>query len=255
MTANIKGLPEWGTVCCIEPSPFDAETAYLVVDAHRLDDMRPYLWKTTDGGKTWASLSAKLPQETYLRAVREDPKKKGMLYLGTEHGIQFSTDDGTTWKELKLNLPTVAVSDLVVKDDDLVVATSGRSLWIFDDLTPLREMGPDVEAKAGPPVPGAAGLPLPLFRIVRGRGAGRHVREPAGGGDPALLPEEAGRRSDAGNPRRKGRPRPQADEQEGGGREGRRAGRGRRRLRQEEKGEGAAAGGGGAAPRRLGFAL
>ncbi len=148
VTANVKSLPEWGTVCCIEPSPFDAETAYLVVDAHRLDDMRPYLWKTTDGGKTWASLSAKLPQDTYLRAVREDPKKKGMLYLATEHDIQFSTDDGATWKELKLNLPTVAVSDLVVKDDDLVVATSGRSLWIFDDLTPLREMGPDVEAKA-----------------------------------------------------------------------------------------------------------
>ena len=148
MTANVKGLPEWGTVCCIEPSPFDAETAYLVVDAHRLDDMKPYLWKTTDGGKTWAGLSAKLPQDTYLRAVREDPKKKGMLYLATEHGIQFSTDDGATWKELKLNLPTVAVSDLVVKDDDLVVATSGRSLWIFDDLTPLRTMGPDVEAKA-----------------------------------------------------------------------------------------------------------
>jgi hypothetical protein len=147
VTANIKGLPDWGTVCCIEASPFDAETAYLVVDAHRMDDMKPYLWKTADGGKTWTSLSAKLPQGTYLRAVRVDPKKKGLLYLGTEHGIAFSMDDGAAWKELKLNLPTVAVSDLVVKDDDLVVATSGRSLWIFDDLTPLREMGPTVEAE------------------------------------------------------------------------------------------------------------
>ncbi|HVS36378.1 MAG TPA: hypothetical protein VMS17_12500 [Gemmataceae bacterium] len=147
VTPNIKGLPEWGTVGCIEASPFDADTAYLVVDAHRLDDMKPYLWKTGDGGKTWASLSAKLPQDTYLRAVREDPKKKGMLYLATEHGIQLSMDDGATWKELKLNLPTVAVSDLVVKDDDLVVGTSGRSLWVFDDLTPVREMVPAVESK------------------------------------------------------------------------------------------------------------
>jgi photosystem II stability/assembly factor-like uncharacterized protein len=147
VTANVKGLPEWGTVCCIEPSHFDADTAYVVVDAHRLDDMRPYLFKTADGGKTWTSLSAKLPQDVYLRAVREDPKRKGMLYLGTERGIVFSTDDGATWKDLKLNLPTVAVSDLVVKDDDLVIATNGRSLWIFDDLTPLREMAPAVVDK------------------------------------------------------------------------------------------------------------
>jgi len=147
VTANMKGLPEWATVCCVAPSPFDADTAYVVVDAHRLDDMRPYLFKTADGGKTWTSLSAKLPQEIYLRAVREDPKRKGMLYLGTEHGVAFSTDDGATWKDLKLNLPTVAVSDLVVKDDDLVIATNGRSLWIFDDLTPLREMAPAVADK------------------------------------------------------------------------------------------------------------
>src|SRR6202011_4668890 len=101
----------WATICCIEPSPFDADPAYVVAAAHRLDDTRPYLFKTTDGGKTWASLSAKLPQDVYLRAVREDPKKKGQLYLGTEHGLAFSTDDGATWRDLKLNFPTVAVSD------------------------------------------------------------------------------------------------------------------------------------------------
>ena len=146
-TAGLKGLPEWATISCVEPSPFDADTAYVVADAHRLDDMKPYLFKTTDGGKTWTSLSAKLPQDIYLRAVREDPRKKGQLYLGTERGLAFSTDDGATWKDLKLNFPTVAVSDLIVKDDDLVVATNGRSLWVFDDLTPLRDMGPAVEAK------------------------------------------------------------------------------------------------------------
>ncbi|HXG09502.1 MAG TPA: hypothetical protein VNK04_06905 [Gemmataceae bacterium] len=140
ITANIPGLPEWGTVACIEASSFDPGTAYVVVDAHRLDDMRPYLWKTTDYGQSWTSLTSKLPQDVYLHVVREDPKQKGVLYLGTERGVSFSTDGGATWKELKLNLPTVAVHDLVVKDNDLVVGTNGRSIWIFDDLTPIRRM-------------------------------------------------------------------------------------------------------------------
>jgi photosystem II stability/assembly factor-like uncharacterized protein len=148
VTPNIKGIPEWGTVLCIEPSPFDAETAYVVVDNHRLDDLKPYLFKTTDGGKTWTNLAGKLAQDVFLRSVREDPKKKDILYLGTERGIQFSTDGGANWRELKLNLPTVAVTDLVVKNDDLVVGTNGRSIWIFDDLTPLREWTPKLASEA-----------------------------------------------------------------------------------------------------------
>jgi photosystem II stability/assembly factor-like uncharacterized protein len=147
VTAGVKGLPEWGTVSLIEPSPFDAGTAYLVVDAHRMDDMRPYLWKTTDYGKTWKSLAGSLPQDVYLHAVREDPKKKGLLYLGTERGVAFSPDDGASWTQLKLNLPTVAVHDLVVKGDDLVVGTHGRSIWILDDLTPTREWSTAVAAE------------------------------------------------------------------------------------------------------------
>jgi hypothetical protein len=148
VTAGVPGLPEWGTVAAVEPSPFDAATAYLVVDAHRLDDPRPYLWKTADYGKTWKSLAAALPKDAYLHAVREDPKKKGLLFVGTEKGVAYSPDDGASWKELRLNLPAVAVHDLVVKDDDLVVGTHGRSIWILDDLTPLREWSKDVEAKA-----------------------------------------------------------------------------------------------------------
>ena len=146
VTANVPGLPEWGTVAALEPSPFDAAVAYLVVDAHRMDDARPHLWKTADYGKTWKSLAAAMPKGVYLHAVREDPKKKGLLYAGTERGVAYSPDDGATWKELKLNLPTVAVHDLVVKDDDLVVGTHGRSIWILDDLTALREWSKDVEA-------------------------------------------------------------------------------------------------------------
>jgi photosystem II stability/assembly factor-like uncharacterized protein len=147
VTANIKGLPELATIICIEPSPFDAETAYVVAHNYRLDDLKPYLFKTTDRGKTWKSLTAKLADDVFLRSVREDPKKKGMLYLGTERGVQFSTDDGASWRELKLNLPTVAVTDLVVKNNDLVVSTNGRSIWILDDLTPLREMTPAIAAE------------------------------------------------------------------------------------------------------------
>ena len=148
LTAGIPGMPEWGTVAAIEPSPFDAAVAYLVVDAHRMDDTRPYLWKTADYGKTWKSLAAGLAAGVYLHAVREDPKKKGLLYAGTERGVVYSPDDGASWKELRLNLPTVAVHDLVVKDDDLVVGTHGRS-----HLRPRRPDGParvvgEVGAKA-----------------------------------------------------------------------------------------------------------
>jgi len=148
LTAGIPGMPEWGTVAAIEPSPFDAAVAYLVVDAHRMDDVRPHLWKTADYGKTWRSLAGGLPKDVYLHAVREDPKKKGLLYAGTEKGVVYSPDDGASWKELRLNLPTVAVHDLVVKDDDLVVGTHGRSIFILDDLTAVREWSKDVEARA-----------------------------------------------------------------------------------------------------------
>ncbi|HEV3258441.1 MAG TPA: hypothetical protein VG013_16310 [Gemmataceae bacterium] len=147
VTKNIPGMPEWGTVSCIEASPFDAGTADVVVDAHKLDDTHPYLYRTGDYGKTWAKLSAGLPQDVYLHVVREDPRRKGLLYAGTERGVVFSTDGGAAWQELKLNLPTVAVPDLVVKGDDLVVGTNGRSVWVFDDLTPVRTMSPRVAAR------------------------------------------------------------------------------------------------------------
>jgi len=137
VTAAMHGLPEWGTVTTIEPSHFDAGTAYVVVDAHRLDDLRPYLWKTTDYGRSWKRLDGKLPQNLFLHAVREDPRHRGTLFLGTEHGVAFSTDDGASWHSLRLNLPAVAVHDLVVKDDQLVLAAHGRSFWIFDHLPAL----------------------------------------------------------------------------------------------------------------------
>jgi hypothetical protein len=156
VTSAMPGFPEWGTVSLIEPSPHDAGTAYVVVDRHRLDDMRPYLYKTTDYGRSWRRLDAGLAQDVYLHAVREDPARRGLLFLGTERGVMVSQDDGATWQSLKLNLPTVAVHDLVIKDNDLVVGTHGRSIWILDDLTPIRRHSPAVTAKAAhlfPPQP------------------------------------------------------------------------------------------------------
>jgi photosystem II stability/assembly factor-like uncharacterized protein len=149
VTKNVPGIPEWGTVSMIEPSRFDAGTAYLVVDAHRLDDMTPYLWQTADYGHTWKRLDGGLPRDVYLHSVREDPRIEGMIYLGTERGVAFSRDvrgDGATWQSLKLNLPTVAVHDLAIKDGSLVVATHGRSMWILDDLDTVREAAPKAVA-------------------------------------------------------------------------------------------------------------
>jgi photosystem II stability/assembly factor-like uncharacterized protein len=148
VTAAMPGFPEWATVSMIEPSPFDANTAYVTVDAHRLDNTKPYLYKTTDLGKTWKRLDAPLAQDVYLHSVKEDPKKRGQLYLGTERGVLFSTDDGQTWQSLQLNLPTAAVHDLIVKGDDLVLATHGRSLWILDDLQAVRAFTPQVASSA-----------------------------------------------------------------------------------------------------------
>jgi photosystem II stability/assembly factor-like uncharacterized protein len=149
VTKNIPKHKEWGTVACIEASPHDAGTAYVVVDAHRLDDNTPYLYRTKDFGKSWNLLSADLPKEDYLRVVRADPLVPGMLYVGSETQVHYSRDDGKTWDSLKLNMPTVAISDLVVKGNDLVVGTNGRSVWILDDLTPIRQGIPQAVAQGG----------------------------------------------------------------------------------------------------------
>jgi photosystem II stability/assembly factor-like uncharacterized protein len=140
------GVPEWGTVSTIEASRWDAGVAYVVVNAHRLDDETPYLFKTTNYGRSWKSLTNGLDPEIYLHVVREDTRRKGMLYLGTERGVMVSRDDGANWTCLRLNMPTVAVVDLAVAGDDLVVGTLGRSAWILDDLTPVREMSSEIEA-------------------------------------------------------------------------------------------------------------
>ncbi len=148
VTPKIPDLPDWGTVTCIEASPHDAGTAFLVVDNHRMDDFRPHVWKTTNFGMSWTKIVDGLDEETHVKVVREDPKKKGLLYLGSERGLSYSTNAGATWEPLQLNLPTVPVHDLQVKDNDLVVGTHGRSIWILDDLTVIRAMNPAIKSKA-----------------------------------------------------------------------------------------------------------
>jgi photosystem II stability/assembly factor-like uncharacterized protein len=135
-----KGFPEWGKVSLIEASPFDAGTAYMAVDKHMLDDFQPYAYKTTDFGKTWTKITDGIPAGSFVRAVREDPKRKGLLFAGTETGVFVSFDAGAHWQSLQLNLPVVPVHDLIIKNDDLAVATHGRSFWILDDIAPLREL-------------------------------------------------------------------------------------------------------------------
>ncbi|MBI1750303.1 MAG: glycosyl hydrolase [Acidobacteria bacterium] len=142
--SNVSPKMYEGMVSQIDASPHDAAVAYIAVDRHKFDDLKPYIYKTADFGKTWMKITTGIPDSSFVRVVREDPKRKGLLYAGTETGIYASFDDGANWQALQLNLPTTPVHDLMVKDDDLCVATHGRAFWILDDLSPLRQMRDDV---------------------------------------------------------------------------------------------------------------
>jgi photosystem II stability/assembly factor-like uncharacterized protein len=143
-----RDMPQWSTVSMIEPSRYDANNAYVAVDRHKLDDIRPYIFNTVDAGRTWKRIDTGLPEGAFVHAVREDPVKRGLLYAATETGVFVSFDDGAHWQTLQLNLPRSPVHDLVVKGDDLVVATHGRSFWILDDVTPLRQTAAAATASA-----------------------------------------------------------------------------------------------------------
>lgn len=134
-----KDLPEWAQINSIEPSRYDAATCYLAATRYKLGDFAPYLYKTTDYGKNWKKITDGIPAEHFSRVIREDDQVKGMLYAGTETGLYISTNDGKTWKSFQMNLPIVPITDLAVKDNNLVIATQGRSLWIHDDLGLVRD--------------------------------------------------------------------------------------------------------------------
>ena len=130
----------WSKVSLIDASHFDAQTAYAAINTFRLDDLRPHIYRTRDGGKTWAEVTAGIPDGGIVNAVREDPVRRGLLFAGTEQAVYVSFDDGDSWQSLRNNMPATSIRDLVVKDDDLVVGTHGRSFWILDDITPLRQI-------------------------------------------------------------------------------------------------------------------
>jgi photosystem II stability/assembly factor-like uncharacterized protein len=135
-----KSVDDWSKISLIEASHFNPAEAYAAVDRHRLDDQTPYIYRTRDYGVTWQPIAAGIGSTSFVNAVREDPKQKGMLFAGTEFGIYVSFDDGDHWQSLQLNLPVTSVRDMAIHGDDLAIATHGRSFWILDDITPLRQV-------------------------------------------------------------------------------------------------------------------
>jgi photosystem II stability/assembly factor-like uncharacterized protein len=139
------GVTSWSKVSIIDAGRFDAATAYAAVNRIRCDDQRPHIFRTHDGGKTWKKIVSGLPNDP-VNTVREDPVRKGLLFAGTERAVHVSFDDGESWQPLRLNMPATSIRDLVVHRDDVVVGTHGRSFWILDDISPLRQLSADVTA-------------------------------------------------------------------------------------------------------------
>jgi hypothetical protein len=132
----------------IEASPHDPGTAYVAANRYQLDDVRPYIFKTTDYGTSWQQITSGIPERSFVRTVREDPARRDLLFAGAETGVYYSLDGGTRWQSLQLNLPAVPITDLAIKNDDLIAATQGRSFGVLDDITPLHTMSDTVTRAA-----------------------------------------------------------------------------------------------------------
>jgi photosystem II stability/assembly factor-like uncharacterized protein len=168
-------IGDFTRVSIIEPSTFDAGTAYVAANRYQMNDKRPYIWKTTDFGATWKLLVNGIPSTEFVRVVREDPERRGLLYAGTERGVWVSFDDGENWQSLQRNLPPVPVHDLTIKEGDLIAATHGRSFWVLDDLSALRQLSPEIAA-------GRAHLykPRDTYRVQWGGSGGVGANPPSG---------------------------------------------------------------------------
>jgi hypothetical protein len=158
-------MPEWTMINSIEPHPFVKGGAYVAGTRYKTDDFQPYLFVTTDYGKTWKKITNGIKKDHFTRVLRADPVRKGLLFAGTESGMYVSFDDGANWQSLQFNLPIVPITDLTIKDGDLIAATQGRSIWIIDDLTPLRNWQPATAQKAFELYP-----PRPAYRVGGGNG-------------------------------------------------------------------------------------
>ena len=156
-----KGLPDWMRWSIIEASPHAAGTAYAAGNRYQMDDFTPYLYRTHDYGVTWTKITSGIPADQFTRAIREDLQRKGLLYAATERGVWYSYDDGANWKSLQKNLPPVPVHDMMLRDDDLVIATHGRAFWVMEGLTPLR-WAPEADVAQGKPF---LYKPSPVIRL------------------------------------------------------------------------------------------
>jgi hypothetical protein len=169
--ANVtpKDMPEWIRINSIDASPFDAGTAYVAATNYQLDDFRPYLYKTSDYGKTWTKIVNGIPEKHFTRVIREDPNHKGLLVAGTEFGLYISFDDGANWKPFQLNLPVVPITDLAFnkKEQELIVATQGRAFWILDDVPMIYQLNGSVQTEDA-----HLFKPKDTYRVGGGRGFG-----------------------------------------------------------------------------------
>jgi photosystem II stability/assembly factor-like uncharacterized protein len=183
VTRNIPDLPAWGTVSNIEPSRYDTATAYLAVDLHQVNDRDPWVYKTTDYGRSWKRIVKGIPKSplSYVNCVREDPVRRGLLYLGTENAVYVSFDDGENWQPLQSNLPHAPAYWLVVQEhfNDLVVGTYGRGFWILDDITPLRQLTPELMRAAA-----HLFAPRPVYRFRETLAPYASFQDPTAGENP-----------------------------------------------------------------------
>jgi photosystem II stability/assembly factor-like uncharacterized protein len=182
-----KGIPDFSRISIIDPSPIDPAVAYVAAIRYRQDDYHPYLYKTSDYGKTWKKITNGIPDDEFTRVIREDPKRRGLLYAGTEKGVYISFDDGEHWQSFQLNLPAVPIHDMVIQDNSLVLATHGRSFWAVDNLSILKQLTPEVQKSS-----------VYLFKpanTVRFRANGMH---PVSAGAEAAGPENVGKNPPSG---------------------------------------------------------
>ena len=143
VTPPVLRSEPWAKISIMDASHFDTLTAYAAINTLRLDDLRPHLYRTRDGGKSWTEIVAGIDSGAVTNVIREDPKARGLLYAGSDRQVWVSFDDGDHWQSLRLNMPATSIRDLVIKDDDVVIGTHGRSFWILDDVTPLRQLAAD----------------------------------------------------------------------------------------------------------------
>ena len=174
-------LTPWSKVSLMEASHFDDQSAYAAINRFKLDDLHPHIYKTHDGGRSWKEIVNGIPGNEVVNAVREDPVRRGLLFAGTERAVYFSLDDGEQWQPLRLNMPATSIRDLVIHDDDIVVGTHGRSFWILDDMTPLRQLD-----SSTPRAPGHLFKPKPTYRFRRDKNTDTPLppEEPAGKNPP-----------------------------------------------------------------------